>query len=93
MKSMIKDFRLDPFESSHYGLGICEDTRLFNPEKFEFTGINGRIEALGDVWQFWECHGCGNATFSKPVKCEKCNGISFQWLRLFGNRHDRRRIA
>ena len=78
-----KDFKMDPFESNHYGLGLCEDTRLIDDKRFEFTGINGRIELLGDVWQFYECHGCGNATFSEPHKCQKCNGISFEFIRLW----------
>ncbi len=54
---------------------------------FKFSGINGRIELLGDVWQFWECPGCGNATFSKPRKCEKCNGRSFEFIRLWAWRN------
>ena len=83
MKGIKKDFRLDPFESSHYGLGVCENSRFMNPEPFKFPGINGRLELLGDVWQFWECFGCGNATFSKPHKCEKCNGVSFEFIRLW----------
>lgn len=51
---------------------------------FIFSGFNGRIENIGSVWKFWECPGCGNATGSLPEQCEKCGGISFEWVKIRG---------
>lgn len=82
---------MDAFDSTTRGLNWHNDDAPVEP--FAFTGINGRLEALGDVWEFWECPGCGNATFSEPKKCEKCNGISFEFIRLWGNQNDRRRAG
>jgi hypothetical protein len=79
---------MNAFGRNNMGLA-CLESEL-HVEPFVFPGINGRIERLGDVWQFWECHGCGNATFSKPFQCEKCYGISFEFIRLWSLR---KRIA
>lgn len=55
------------------------------PDIFVHTGFNSHILNIGDAWQFWECYSCGNATASKPVKCEKCHSIaSFIFRRLLG---------
>lgn len=51
---------------------------------FIFPGFNGRIEKIGPVWMFWECPACGNATASLPDQCEKCSGISFEWIKIRG---------
>ncbi len=72
---------MNAFESDNHGLA-CLLGELPH-DNFQFTGINGRIELLGDVRDFWECYGCGNATFSEPSKCQKCNGISFEFIELW----------
>ena len=61
-----------------------EDIDIVKDNTFEFPDFNCRIEMIGPVWQFWECHYCGNATGSRPVQYKKCNSISFEWIRIRG---------
>ena len=56
---------------------------LDEDDNFVFPGFNSEILNIGMVWQFWECHACGNATASKPEKCKKCNSISFEFRRIW----------
>jgi len=48
------------------------------PEEFVFTGFNRFILFIGLADEWYDCHYCGNATFHKPDKCEKCNARSFE---------------
>ncbi len=49
----------------------------FELEKtFVHTGFNSHILFVGQMWQFWDCYACGNATASEPTRCEKCQSTN-----------------
>ena len=63
--------------NNHAPVNITELGGYYEIEPFIFTGFNGKIPQIGSAEFWYDCHGCGNATAYRPVKCRKCNCESF----------------